>query len=822
MNPMNRISNCISILSLLSLLVFTNCAEVQKKEIENKSSDWQFRQRAFPHGKIDKQAYLQAIQNFKHQKRSAESSWTFEGPINIGGRITDIETTEDKVYFAAASGGLFVSEDDVNWTPIFDDNSTLSIGDFDIADTDESIIYVGTGEANAGGGSLAYDGTGIYKTTNGGLSWENTGLQNGGSIGKVIVHPDNEDICYVAAMGQLFNNNNERGVYKTLDGGNNWYQMLYLNDSTGAIDLAMDPTKPDTLYAAMWERVRKVNRRNYGGPSSGIHRSFDGGITWTELTNGLPTTAGRIGISLAPSSPNILYAVYTDPETDYLSAIYKTEDYGESWVEKSIDNISQAPFNWWFGKIYVHPTNSEIVYVTSLDMHKSTDGSNSWSYVFDGAHVDHHAIAFDPTNPEKVYNGNDGGLYISSDGGSNYSKVQNLPITQFYTCEVDYSVPERLYGGTQDNSAMRTMTGETDDWEIIFYGDGFYTLIDPNDNNYIYTEYQYGGLGRSTDGGNSFSFATSGISSGDRINWSAPLAFNPHNTAELYFGSQRVYKTTDRAVSWSPISGDLTDGSTDGNLVYNTITSISVSELNPQIILVGTDDGNVSITTDGGTNWSNISSALPERWVTRVLTDKYDEQKIYVAISGYRFGEIEGHIYQSADLGSTWENISGDMPDIPVNSILQIKENQLAAATDVGVYITKNSGENWEIAGNNLPAIIITDLDYHEPTNTLIAATFGRGLYSYEPDTTSTNSIISQAIHNQKLKIYPNPAKDYITLKTNYNITQIEIIDNSGKTVLKSRNIELNKVDIQHLNPGIYIVRAFYQDNLRQGQFIKN
>jgi photosystem II stability/assembly factor-like uncharacterized protein len=820
MNPFQKKITFIALLSFIATFLFTNCNEEQNTNIKKKSSDWHFRQRSYPHGKIDKQAYLQAIQDVQTQKMNTEKSWTFEGPTNIGGRITDIEITDNKVYFSAASGGLFVSEDDINWTPIFDENSTLSIGDFDISDTDENIIYVGTGEANAGGGSLAYDGTGIYKTTDGGISWINTGLQNGGSIGKVIIHPDNENICYVAAMGQLFNNNTERGVYKTLDGGNTWNQVLYLNDSTGAIDMAIDITQPDTIYAAMWERVRRVNRRNYGGPSSGIHRSFDGGNTWTELTNGLPNQAGRIGIAIAPSSPNILYAVYTDTETDYLSAIYKTEDYGNTWTEKSIYNISQAPFNWWFGKIYVHPTDPETVYVTSLDMHKSTDGSNSWSYVFDGAHVDHHAIAFDPTNPEKVYNGNDGGLYISSDGGSNYSKVQNLPITQFYTCEIDYSIPERLYGGTQDNSAMRTMTGQTNDWEIIFYGDGFYTLVDPNDNNYIYTEYQYGGLGRSTNGGNSFSFATTGISDSDRINWSAPLVFNPQNTAELYFGSQRVYKTTNRAVSWYPISGDLTDGSTDGNLVYNTITTISVSEINPQIILVGTDDGNVSITTDGGTNWNNISSTLPKRWVTRVATDKYDEQKLYVALSGYRFGEMEGHIYQSSDQGNTWESISGDMPDIPVNCIIQIKEDQLAAATDVGVYITKNAGVNWEIAGDNIPPLIITDLDYHLPTNTLIAATFGRGLYSYEPDTTTTNSIETQA-NNNSIIVYPNPIDKILNIKTTVTIETIEIMDINGKKHIVEP-INNRQYNVENLPKGTYILKAIYNGKSETIKFIKN
>jgi len=461
-----------------------NFSENDLQEEELTPNDWQFRQRAYPNGSIDSRAYFTALAYKKEktaQNRTLQrdgqntTPWEFSGPTNIGGRITDIEmtlTNPPVIFVGAASGGIFKSEDSgVSWLPVFDDQMNLSIGDLAIASSDQDIIYVGTGEANAGGGSLAYDGNGVYKSINGGDSWVHLGLDSIGSVGKVIINSDNPDICFIGAMGYLFENNNNRGIFRTMDGGNSWENVLFINDSTGIIDMAIHPAQPDTIYAAAWERVRRVDRRSYGGPSSGIFRSFDGGDTWQELTTGLPTTAGRIGITISESNPEILYAFYVHETTGLTKGIYKSLDNGDTWTSLNYFGINNQPYMWWFGKIFVDPLNSDIVYVPGFKMHKSTNGGNNWGEIFLGTHVDQHALWINPQNTDMILLGNDGGAYLSQNGGSTYSKLNGLPITQFYTCELDYSIPERLYGGTQDNGTNRTLSGSLNDWNKIYGGD---------------------------------------------------------------------------------------------------------------------------------------------------------------------------------------------------------------------------------------------------------------------------------------------------------------------------------------------------------------
>jgi len=400
--------------------------------------------------------------------------------------------------------------------------------------------------------------------------------------------------------------------------------------STGAIDVAIHPTNPDTIYAAMWERIRRPNRRSYGGSTCGIYRSYDGGENWTELTNGLPVLShekGRIGIDISVSDPNILYAIYAD-KTGYFNGVYKSYDHGDTWTQTNDASLSNSysSFGWWFGRLKVDPVDPDNVFVIGLDIYRTQNGGNSWTNQ-SGAnvHVDQHAVYIHPLNNSFVLLGNDGGLYSSVNGGSSWSWNTTLPITQFYTCEIDYQLPQRLYGGTQDNGTNRTTTGELNDWQRIYGGDGFYVLVDPSNNDYVYAEYQYGGLGRSTNGGAYFTSATSGISGSDRFNWMCPVVFDPTNTQTLYFGTNKLYRSTNRAVSWQVISNDLTDGAGTGNLAYNTLTTISISSLNPEIIYTGSDDGNVHVSINAGFSFENISNGLPKRWITRVVADPIEE-----------------------------------------------------------------------------------------------------------------------------------------------------------------------------------------------------
>ena len=801
-------------------------------------NEWQFRQRAYPSGEIDMKAFQKA-QKFRKQEIEkkkllakngiANNPWEFAGPLNIGGRITDLELTASspqRLYAAAASGGIFLSTDmGTNWTPIFDGESSLSIGDMAIAPSNDSVMYVGTGEPNAGGGSLAYDGLGVYKSTDAGANWRPLGLTEIGSVGRVQVHPDDPETVYVAAMGPLFKNSPDRGVYKSTNGGFSWTKVLYKNDSTGFVDFAIHPDNPDTLYAAAWERVRRPDRRDYGGPSSGICRSFNGGASWEELNVGLPPYGGRIGIAISPSSPNILYAYFVNPDNGFLEGIYKTTDHGDNWTALPIMGISNVSFMWWFGRIFVDPGNPDIVYTTALNMHKSVDGGNTWTEIFANAHVDQHALAINPLNHDELFLGNDGGVYFSDDQGDTHNKINKLPITQFYTVEIDESFPERLYGGTQDNGTNRTLTGSLDDWGNIFGGDGFYVLVDPNDNNFIYAEAQNGFFGKSSDGGNTFLASSLGIV-GTRKGWNSPFVFQPNNSSILYFGGSHVFKSTDRAANWNPISPDLTQGPGTGNLNVGVLTSISVSSLNTQIIITGADDGTLSVTSDGGTNWSTISDNLPNRWITRVLADPSFSQGIYATFSGYRFGSNDGHVYKSLNLGLNWTDITGDLPDIPINDIIKtLPDNRLYLATDIGVYFSENDGTNWELLGLGLPNVVVTDLDYHEASNVLVAATYGRGLYQISLEEGVASSV-SPIFESLSLKAFPNPASETASLALEVEKAgtfKLSIRDLHGRLAIPTEVLQLSSgehklaLKLGKLATGIYLIEMIEEEQALRG-----
>jgi photosystem II stability/assembly factor-like uncharacterized protein len=438
---------------LLNLFLFlivscTNSSEEIKKEVATNQfpHDFMFMQRAYPTGELKTDAYSEAIQwkKTKLQERIGSAPiWEFSGPVNIGGRITDIEIslTEAQTYYVgAASGGIFKTIDGgANWTPIFDDQEMLSIGDIEISKNNSNVLWVGTGEVNAGGGSLAYDGDGMYKSEDGGITWQSKGLPNMGSIGKVLIDPNNDDIVYVGAMGPLFKNDSNRGVYKTTDGGNTWQQKLFVSDSTGIIDMAIHPTNGNILYAASWERVRRPNRRDYGGETSRLYKSINGGDTWTIMTNGLPVTPlekGRLSINISQSNPNVLYSRYTDANGSIIG-VYRTADGGDSWQEMNSSQLTNVGFHWWFRGIYVDPLNENIIYNVDFEVQKSIDGGANWTPAFPNVHVDQHALAFNPSVPGEVLLGNDGGLYYSTNDGLTSVKDNTLPITQFYRFHVD-------------------------------------------------------------------------------------------------------------------------------------------------------------------------------------------------------------------------------------------------------------------------------------------------------------------------------------------------------------------------------------------------
>lgn len=796
------------------------------REDKETPNDWFFLQRSFPYPEINynaRQTAWEQSQNARHQTAERGEGWVLKGPYNIGGRISAIAMTPVApiaIYAGAASGGIFKSIDaGESWTPVFEDALSLSIGDIAIAPSDPDVIWVGTGEANAGGGSMSYDGFGIYKSNDAGNSWEHVGLENSGSIGRLVVHPQDPQTCYVAAMGRLFSNNPDRGIFRTTDGGTNWEKVLYINDSVGGIDIVIHPNHPDTLYAALWERTRQPDRRNYGGPGCGIYRSYDGGDTWIELMNGLPFSSpsvGRIGIDISASDPDILYAIYAD-NIGYFTGVYKTVDGGDSWFRTNDGDLDgmYSSYGWWFGRISIDPVDPDIAYAIGFDLYKTTDGGNSWPLISSSVHVDHHDLAINPLFHDFVVSGNDGGIYLSYNGGSTWTFLENLPITQFYTCDVDEQNPERLYGGTQDNGTNRTALSGNGDWNNIYYGDGFFVLVDPTDNDYIYAEYQYGNFARSDNGGIWFTTAMDGISSSDRKNWNTPFVFDPNNPQILYYGANRLYKTANQAFSWQPVSPDLTNGDAGSGVVYGTITTIAVAPSNSQFIYVGTDDGNVWQTADGGGNWTNISAGLPLRWVTRVAADPYDEQTVYVTLSGYRYDNYLPHVFRSTDGGGSWQDIAGDLPEAPANDIIvdPSLDSTLYLATDFGVFVTRNLGRNWSMLGDNLPNVPIVDLRFHQPTRTLIAATYGRSMYTFAVDQL-VGIKPGMNVDENSFLIFPNPAKDHICINFSGSDKdlQYQIFNMKGQMVSNGNYTRLTlsvRIDLPDLSDGEYLFKLY-------------
>ncbi|MDC7995933.1 T9SS type A sorting domain-containing protein [Altibacter sp. HG106] len=808
-------------LTLLLLSIFSlGCQDIQTSKTSGATSekaptDVMFMQRAFPSGQLNTSAYREAIAWKKQRNSEAPSAavWEFTGPTNIGGRITDIEipsNNPDTYYVGAASGGIFKTTDGgSSWTPIFDDQEMLSIGDITISEANNDIVWVGTGEVNAGGGSLAYDGDGVYQSIDGGLTWQPKGLPDIGSVGKILIDPNDGNTVFVGAMGPLFRDDDNRGVYRTTDGGTTWEQVLFISDVTGVIDMAMHPTHGDILYAATWERIRRPEFRQYGGATSGIYRSLNGGDSWTELTTGLPsapTDKGRISIVIAPSNPDVLYARYANASGS-IEGVYRSSDGGDSWTEVNSSQLTNVGFHWWFRGIYVDPTDEDVLYNVDFVVEKSTDGGNNWTASFPGVHVDQHAMAFHPNNSDIVLLGNDGGFYKSLNGGASWTKDETLPITQFYRFHVDAQNSDKRYGGAQDNSTMRTSSGALGDWNIITGGDGFQPLVDPTDTNVIYALSQYGGLVKSTNNGASFNLVLNGIDGADRNNWDTPICFDPDNSQTLYFGTNRLYRTTNAANNWTVISPDLTNGPGGGNLTFGTLTTIDVSTLDSNRIYTGADDGTVFTTPDGGTTWTDISAGLPDRWVTKVLADRVDANTVYVTLSGYRFGEDNGHVYKSTDAGATWTNIGTSLPDIPVNDIVKDRFDNLIIATDVGVFGSQDEGTNWQVLGANIPSVVVNDMHIDEANDQLYIATYGRS--SYRLDLSSDIFSVSE-VGTASPVLAPNPASERTVIFFETPRSGVWKLYNATGTLIEQQAFPQQKsvaLSVATLSEGMYYVQ---------------
>ncbi len=706
-------------------------------EEENPGENWMFTQRAYPVGAIPPDARYRAKRHIKKHFLSLRSGEMAKqiGPRNIGGRITDIEILDDtdtSIYLGTASGGVFLSKDmGGHWRPIFDKTLTLAIGDIAIAPSNSKRIYVGTGEPNGGGGSIAYEGSGVFTSQDGGETWKRAGLRRSGSIGQIAVDPRDENRLFAAAMGPLYRKGEQRGLYRSEDAGKSWERLLYVNDSTGIIQVLIDPLHPDTMYAVAWERFKTTTRRDYGGPASGIYKSTDGGDHWDKLMQDLPDEPGgfnRISIAISPQKTNILYALFLD-RVGHLYGLYRSEDYGEHWKQLQRWRQGGPSYGYWFGGLRVSPDDPDLLYYLGFFFMHSVDGGISWNSN-ESIHVDQHAMAFFPGRKGSFLVGNDGGLYLTDNGGKSFTHYKNLPITQYYKIHVDASDENRIYCGAQDNNTTRTINGSSDHFSFLLGGDGFKATVHPTRPNRIYAEYQYGNLFRSDDDGKNFARVITGLEGREPYNWNFPYVLSPQHPDTMYCGSNRIYMSENGGDLWVPISPRLTRRNYSGNQTFGTVTTIDVSRLDDQLIYAGTDDGKVWGSRDQGENWTDLSAGLPNRWVTKVLASRRHSSWVWVAFSGYRHGPNDGHVFLSKDYGETWQNVTGNLADMPVNDLEEDAGGRIYAATDMGLYM--NSVEmpalTWSVFGDNLLPMIVMDLQYYPP-HFLYAGTYGRSGY---------------------------------------------------------------------------------------------
>ncbi len=778
--------------------------------------------------------------------------WRSIGPTTFGGRITDIALVPGQphtIYAASASGGLLRTRNNgTSWEILFDDQATISIGDIVLDPKNPDVIWIGTGEANNQRSS--YWGDGVYKSTDGGKTFEHLGLPDSHHIGRIVIDPRDSDTVYVAALGHLYTSNEERGLFKTSDGGKTWKHVLSLGAEVGVSDVALDPNSPDTILAASYERRRRAWNFDGAGPGSGLHRSLDGGQTWEKLAGGLPTgEIGRIGVAISAQTPGRMYATVSNqneraaeerggdqprlgfwgefnddgfeittvrPDSNASRAglevgdillevdgvqissvwtllkaideekigqtlniafrrgseskgarmvlgesapqqrrgggrqvggqIYRSDDGGGTWESRTESSIGGTPA-YYYGQIRIDPQDDERLYVPGVPLMTSKDGGKTWSRIAGSVHVDHHAIEIDPDHPSRLVLGNDGGLAISYDYGESWDHYNNMPLAQFYAVSVDNQIPYHIYGGTQDNgswggpSTSRDRRGiSVNEWYRVGGGDGFYTVADPVDANTVYGEAQFGAIYRLDRASGVSKSIRPRAPEGEsyRFNWNSPIVISHHNPQIIYFGGNRLFKSFNRGDSWPIISPDLTTANAEkikGNVPHCTITTIAESQHDPNLLLVGTDDGHVQISENGGVTWTNLAGRFPgvpaNWWVNRVDFSPHSKDRAYVAFTGYREDDFRPFVYRSDDRGQTWISIVGDLPLEPVNVVREDPRNEkvLWLGTELGAYVSLDGGSHWTELDGDLPSTPVYDLTVHARDRDVVIGTHGRGFF---------------------------------------------------------------------------------------------
>jgi len=729
---------------------------------------------------------------FKHVK------WRQIGPAAFGGRIDDVEAVVGKphiIFIASASGGIFKSEDNgATWKPVFDEGGmSLSIGDIAIAPTDSDIVWAGTGEPNNRQSSSWGDG--VYKSIDSGETWVHLGLKETHHIGRIVIDPRNPDVVFVAALGQLWGPNVERGLFRTKDGGQTWEKILYVDEHTGAVDVAIEDNGR-VVYAAMYQRRRRAWGFVGGGPQSGLYRSLDGGDTWQKLTNGLPAgQSGRIGIDISKSHPNIVYVIIENKE----GGVFRSEDRGKIWTR--MNKLNPRPM--YYSQIRVDPVNPNKIWVLGTYIFVSIDGGRTFSKekTGDRIHVDHHALWINPMNTDHLLLGGDGGFYMSYNGSKTWRFIDNLPIAQFYAIAIDHREgdPYWIYGGAQDHgvyglpSKTFSKMGITNrDVLNVAYGDAFHVVVNPENSNELYAENQGGRLiyiNLNTREEKYIKPVPDNPKEIYRFGWKCPLVMSSHNPDIIYYGGNKVFKTVNQGHSWQVISPDLTKDQDwksipimgmmrnentlsrdDGVAHYGTLTSLSESPLQVGLIYAGTDDGNIQMTRDNGSTWIDLTERFrltASRWVSCVLASIHRPGTAYVTFDGHRDNDFSPYIFKTTDFGTSWTSISSGIPDGSVVNVIREhpwNPRLLFAGTEFGLYVSINGGIQWTLTGGDLPHVSVDDIVVNGEENDLILGTHGRGIILLD-DITLLEALDNSILNQEAYLFAPRKAIQYFELR---------------------------------------------------------
>jgi photosystem II stability/assembly factor-like uncharacterized protein len=769
MNKSKHFQSCI----ILLVYLCTNIFFALSTEAQVKNSVTSGKEKVAMFGK---QAEMISSSPFKDLK------WQYAGPTNISGRCTDVEAVIPRgksytIWVASATGGVWKSDNEgTTFEPVFEKMPTASTGDLAIDPKNPDVVWVGSGEANIFRSSNS--GCGIFRTTDGGKTWSLMGLENTFTIGRIRINPQNTDIVYVAATGHEWTPNEDRGLFKTSDGGKTWSKVLYVDPNTGVYDLVLDPKNPDIVYCTTWERIRQKwsdPRTFESTANSGIWKSSDGGKNWQKINEGLPAPnkRGRIGIDIALSNPKVLYAYVDNYETAYKAkagetdsygrqrediikgaTVYRTDDAGATWKQvsgltpdqKTFMERHSVTYGWVFGQIRVDPQDENTIYTMGLFLNQSVDGGKTFK-TLRGPHVDHHGLWIDPANSSYLLNVNDGGLAISYDKGKTWKHpIDVLPLAQFFNLGIDQNNPFRVYGSIQDHGSYFGTINISDgrdrirpvEFKDILGGEGSSHAISPADNNTIYASGFYGQLMRSlvsTYPENTKDLLPT-MMPGEaplRGDWIAPTIISPHSPDIIYHGMQYVMMSKNKGDTWDIISPDLSynDPKKRGDINYQTVTAIDESPLRPGLIYAGTDDGRVWRTKDGGKIWTEIrNGAVPQKFVSRIIASRYDIGTVYMTQTGRRDDDFQVYVWKSTNFGDSWQDISGNIPLGPVNVIREdpVNQNILYTGTDGGVFVTKDSGKKWDVLGT-LPFSYVHDMAIHPRDNMIIIATHGRGIW---------------------------------------------------------------------------------------------